>query len=333
MADVGRRAGVSAQTVSRFFSGTGYVSEHTRQQIADAVAALDYVPNRAAGSLRAQRTNIIGVLNVGELNYGAAQILGGLSAAAHSTNRTLMIAEVDPDLDDEDWGTDVGSAIDTFLSAPVDGIIVSTALQGVDELLSVARSRVPVVNLSERPRAVSPSIVSHPSSVGYDATRHLLELGHERIAHIVGPRSRNEAIDRERGYLQAMSEAGLSPMVLEGATDWWATSGAAAADRLERLDATGIFASNDELALGFMSRMESRGLHAPTDYSIIGVDDMPAAAFFSPPLTTIAIDFDAIGKEAMRTALHIIGTGEPQQLPMTPVELRVRASTAPPRSF
>lgn len=330
MADVGRRAGVSAQTVSRYFSGEGYVSGRTRQQIADAVAELGYVPNRAAGSLRARRTNIIGVLNLGELNFGAAKILGGLSIAARTSGRTLMIAEVDPDLDGDDWRADVSTTIDTFLSAPVDGIIVSTALQGVDGLLATARERVPVVNLSERLRQGAPSAGGSSAGVGYDATRHLLSLGHERIAHVVGPRSRNEALDRERGYLRAMSEAGLPSQVLEGATDWWATSGAAAADQLERLDATAVFAANDELALGFMSRLADRGLLAPGDYSIVGVDDMPAAAFFNPPLTTIAIDFEAIGIEAFRTALHIIETGTLREMPAASTELRVRASTAPP---
>jgi DNA-binding LacI/PurR family transcriptional regulator len=329
MADVGRKAGVSTQTVSRYFSGEGYVSGPTRAQIAAAVAELGYVPNRAAGSLRARRTNIIGVLNVGELNYGAAKILGGLSHAARAARRTLMIAEVDPELDKDAWKEDVGAAIDTFLSAPVDAIIVSTAMQGVDGLLAAARDLIPVVNLSARARPGTSSFEDNTSSIGYDATRHLLTLGHRRIAHLVGPRSRNEALDRERGYLRAMSEAGIPPQILEGATDWWATSGAAVADRLEALTATGIVAANDELALGFMSRMGDRGLRAPQDYSIVGVDDMPAAAFFSPPLTTVAIDFDAIGQDALRAAVYTIDTGETREMTAAQVELTVRASTAP----
>lgn len=331
MADVGREAGVSAQTVSRYFSGAGYVSGPTRQQIADAVAELGYVQNRAAGSLRGQRTDIIGVLNVGELNYGAAKILGGLSHAARRAERTLMIAEVDPGLDEDDWRADVSSAIDTFLSAPVDGIIVSTAKEGVDGLLAAARDRVPVINLSERSRTGTSSLENHSWDVGYEATRHLLAMGHTRVAHAVGPRSRSEALHRERGYLQAMSRAELSPQVLEGATDWWATSGAAVADRMETLSATGIVAANDEIALGFMSRMAQRGFRAPEDYSIIGVDDMPAAAFFSPPLTTVAIDFEAIAMAAFQAALHAIETGEYQEMPSTPFELMIRASTSPPQ--
>lgn len=329
MADVGRLAGVSAQTISRYYSGDGYVSEETRSRIAEAVASLGYVPNRAAGSLRALRTRTLGVLNVGELNYGAAQILSGISAAAREAGRTLMIAEVDAEPGAEDWATEVRAALDHLLSAPVDGIIVSTALQGVEELLGAARARVPVVNLSERPRygAEGPRRVS---SVGGDATRHLIGLGHTRIAHLVGPRTRVEALDRERGYLAAMAEAGLEPLLLEGAIDWWATSGALAADRMGELTATAVFAGNDELALGFLGRMQARGLEAPRDFSLVGVDDMPAAAFLHPPLTTIRIDFLAVGREAFAAAFQAVETGVVPEMVPLPAPLTVRSSTAAP---
>lgn len=328
MADVARRVGVSTQTISRYYSGQGYVSEETRVRIAAVVDELGYVPNRAAGSLRARRTGTIGVLNVGELNWGSAQILSGLSTAARTSGQALLIAEVDPDQGAEEWREHARAAVDHFLAAPVDAIIVSTAMQGSEEVFAAARERVPVVNLSARPRSEDPERPL-PSSVGYDATRHLLELGHRRVAHLVGPRTRNEALDREAGYLRAMAEAGLEPQVLEGATDWWAPSGAAAADRLDSIDFTAVFAGNDELALGFMSRLEGRGLRAPEDYSIVGVDDMPTAAFFSPPLTTIAIDFAQIGKLALEAAVQAIETGEHRPLPIAEQPLRIRASTAP----
>ena len=330
MSDVATLADVSAQTVSRYFSGRGYVGEDTRRRIAAAVQQLGYVPNRAAGSLRARHSGIIGLLNVGELNYGAAQILGGVSAAARRSGRMLMIAEVDPGLESRAWNEDVRSAVDHFLSAPVDGIIVSTALRGVDALLAPARERVQVVNLSARPRAELTDPSDPSSTVGDDATRHLVDLGHTRIAHLVGPRSRSEALDREAGYLRAMAEADLPPILLEGATDWWATSGAAAADRSADLDVTAVFAANDELALGFMSRMAARGLHAPSDYSIVGVDDMPSAAFFDPPLTTISIDFTAIGEAAFDTALRARDAGGDPEMPRSAQPLVVRESTGPP---
>jgi DNA-binding LacI/PurR family transcriptional regulator len=328
MADVARRSGVSTQTVSRYFSGQGYVSEETRARIAGVVEELGYVRNRAAGSLRANRTGTIGVLNVGELNWGSAQILAGLSAGARRAGRALMIAEIDPDQGPEAWREDARAAIDHFLAAPVDGIIVSTAMQGSEEVFAAAGGRVPVVNLSARPRTPD-GAADHPSATGYDATRHLLELGHRRIAHLVGPRDRNESLDREAGYLRAMAEAGCAPLLLEGASSWWAPSGAAAADRLEEIAFTAVFAGNDELAVGFMSRLEQRGLKAPRDYSIVGVDDMPAAAFLSPPLTTVAIDFARIGELALEAALHAIDTGEHRPIPATRQPLVVRDSTAP----
>ncbi|UQN28860.1 LacI family DNA-binding transcriptional regulator [Brachybacterium kimchii] len=351
MADVGRLAEVSAQTVSRYCSGTGYVGEATSARIAAAIRELGYVPNRAAGTLRAGRTGTLGVLTIGELNYGSAQILTGLSRTARELHQTLMIAEIDTDFEATGWQDEVRRTIDHFLSAPVDGIVVSTAIPGVDAELDRARSRVPVVNLSRRltpaPAAGSPPRGGDdsPSSVGFEATRHLIDLGHERILHVAGPRTRNEARDREAGYRNAMEQAGLVPHVLSGAADWWAWSGAAAAEQLAGgdettasadLDFTAVFAANDELALGFMSALRMRGFEAPRDYSIVGVDDMPAAAYLQPPLTTMRIDFVAVGDQALRRLHHAITTGSEEEgdgegtASNTLPELVVRASTAPP---
>lgn len=347
MADVGRLAGVSAQTVSRYCSGTGYVGERTGARIAAAIEELGYVPNRAAGTLRAGRTGTLGVLTIGELNFGSAQILTGLSRTARELHQTLMIAEIDTDFEATGWQDEVRRTIDHFLSAPVDGIVVSTAIPGVDAELDRARSRIPVVNLSRRLTPVQAEGSSRagdppsPSTVGFEATRHLIELGHERILHVAGPRTRNEAGDREAGYRAAMEEAGLVPRVLSGAADWWAWSGAAAAQQLlsgrEGLDFTAVFAANDELALGFMSALRERGLETPRDYSIVGVDDMPAAAYLQPPLTTMRINFLAVGEQALRRLHRAITTGGEDGAEDTGdtasaalPELIERASTAPP---
>src|SRR5699024_2635042 len=161
MADVGRVAGVSAQTVSRYFSGNGYVSEGTRRRIAQAVDELGYRQNRAAGSLRSRRSGVIGVLAVGELVHGSAQILTGLSHAARDLDQMLMISQVDVGFEGEGWRREVARAVDHFLSAPVDGIVVSASIPGVDEALDAARRLVPVVNLSERPRKLTGAVSTH----------------------------------------------------------------------------------------------------------------------------------------------------------------------------
>lgn len=329
MADVGRAAGVSAQTVSRYFSGNGYVGSETRRRIADAVESLGYRQNRAAGSLRARHSGVIGVLTVGELVHGSAQILTGLSHAARGLDQMLMISQVDVGFEGDGWQREVARAVDHFLSAPVDGIIVSASIPGVDEALDAARRLVPVVNLSERPRQSTGAVSTHSFTAGLEGTRHLLGLGHRAVVHVAGPASRNEAAERERGYRAAMEEAGLEPVVLGEARDWSSTSGAAAAESVEPGTFTAVFASNDEIALGFLSVTERRGLVAPRDFSIVGVDDMPVAAYFSPPLTTMRLDFQGVGRTTLEMLHAMIRSGEEPARRIIEPELVVRESAAP----
>lgn len=330
MADVGRIAGVSAQTVSRYFSGAGYVSEKTRLRITAAVDELGYRPNRAAGSLRARRTGTIGVLTVGELVHGSAQILTGLSHGARELEQTLMHAQVEIGFEAVGWQEETRRAVDHFLSVPVDGIIVSASIPGVDEALDVARDFVPVVNLSERPRSLADSVSTHSFTTGLDGTRHLIELGHTAIIHLAGPVTRNEALERERGYRKAMEEAGLISVVLGSARDWSSGPGYEAGCAVDPDSFTAVFAANDELALGFMSAMEEMGRKAPSDYSIVGVDDMPAAAYFSPPLTSMRLDFQGVGRTSLHMMHEMIRTGHSTPRRVIEPDIVVRRSTAPP---
>jgi DNA-binding LacI/PurR family transcriptional regulator len=124
-----------------------------------------------------------------------------------------------------------------------------------------------------------------------------------------------------------MVAAGTDPVVVEGADDWSPRSGFGAAQALDPADFTAVFTANDEIALGFMSAMERRGLRAPVDYSIVGVDDMPSAAFFSPPLTTMRLDFRTLGAQAFRMLHRELATGEPAGYYASEPELVIREST------
>lgn len=332
MADVARLAKVSTQTVSRYFTGTGYVRAETRDRIAEAIAELGYIPNQSARNLRAQRSNTIGVLSMGALNYGSAGVLTGLALAAREANVTLTIAQLDLSFEAKDWEAEAKRALDHFAAVQADGIVLSTPIVGVDQLITEMESQVPVVTVSELPWSQTTSLDPLSYAAGLDATRYLIGLGHTDILHIAGPATRNQAIEREHGYRDAMAEADLSPHVLDGATDWSSASGFRAGQIAELTAFTGVFASNDEIALGFMSAMEGRGLRSPRDFSIVGVDDMPTAAYFSPPLTTIRVDFREIGMTAFRMLHQQILTGELGEHPVLVPELVVRRSTAAPTS-
>ncbi|MET0716321.1 MAG: LacI family DNA-binding transcriptional regulator [Mycetocola sp.] len=332
MADVGRLANVSAQTVSRFFTGTGYVSATTRTRIEAAVAELGYRPNHVARAFRVNRTNTIGVLTMGTINYGVSATYAGVTAAAHATNYSIVISHIDVDIDDPGALEEARRGLDTLQSLQVDGIILATQNRHADNLLEGISDRLPVVTLSGRPKSAAASVAVDSHQAGLLATRHLIELGHQRILHIGGPRNRHETIERERGYSDAMLEAGLPPLPIIPGTSWSAASGHLAGLSPNLGDFTAVFAANDPIALGFSSAMRSRGLEAPTDYSIIGVDDMPDTAFFAPPLTTIRMDFNELGSVAFEMIRHHIQTGQQLDARVLPPMLVVRDSAAPPRS-
>ena len=333
MADVARLSDVSTMTVSRYFTGSGYVSDAARQRIASAIEQLGYRPNQSARSLRSQRTNTVGVLSMGALNYGSAEVLTGLSKAAREASFTLSIIQLDLDFESPGWKEETTKAVGRLLSIPVDGIVLSTPVLGADELLTDWARSIPVITISERPRAALATAGTHSYSAGRQATDHLVGLGHTAILHVAGPTTRNEASERERGYRDAMAAAGLEPYVLSEATDWTASSGHRAGRFAEVDRFTAAFCANDELALGFLNAMDERGLHAPGDFSIVGVDDMPSAAYFLPALTTVRLDFRTLGARTFEL-LHarITNAAEvPEHFVIEP-ELVVRRSSAAPHA-
>lgn len=319
MADVGRAARVSAQTVSRYFTGTGYVSTETRARIKAAIDELGYRPNSAARTLRSNRTGTIGVLTIGPLYYGGATIITGLADAALGARFPLVISHLGIDMNDPRLRTEMHRALDAFLSARVDGLIVSTPFLGTEDLLDHIWETMPMVTISGRPRDSTDTVDIDSHAAGLLATRHLIEQGHRRIQHIAGPADRNEAYERTRGYLDALAEAGLEPLPIARG-DWSSDSGHALGLTLDPADFTAVFAGNDEMALGFMAALRRRGRVAPDDYSIVGVDDMPDARWIDPPLSSLFMDFSALGREAFHMVLRRMNTGERQpRLVIAPV--------------
>jgi DNA-binding LacI/PurR family transcriptional regulator len=328
MADVGRLARVSAQTVSRYFTGTGYVAGDTRERIEAAIQELGYRPNRVARNLRVSTTETIGVLAMDALNYGNAATISGLSAAAREADYSLIITHLDVDPDAPDNLAVVHRAIDSLISSQVDGIVLSTPYLGTERLLDHVWNAVPVVTISGRPWEATDSATVDSYRAGLVATGHLIELGHRRILHVAGPVHRNEAVERERGYRDAMAAAGLDPATITS-TDWSARSGHRAAQNADPESYTAVFAANDQIALGFMRAMGERGLRSPDDFSIIGVDDMPDAEYFTPALSSMWMDFTELGRRAFGMVHERILTGERQERTLIQPMLSARESTRP----
>jgi DNA-binding LacI/PurR family transcriptional regulator len=330
MVDVGRLAGVSAQTVSRYYTGKGYVGAETRRRIESAIAQLNYQFNGSARNLRVNATRTVGVLTTGPSLYGSWSILQGLNEAAHDAGYALFSSWVEFDRTDASAAGEIHKALDRFLSARVDGILISSPYPGIEDTLERVWESVPVVIVSELawPNADSATVDSYEA--GLLATRHLVELGHRRILHIAGPAQVNEAHERERGYRQALAEAAATPLpVLRG--DWSAQSGGDVGAGVDIRDFSAVFSANDQMALGFMSALRRRGLVAPADYSIVGVDDMPDARHFAPPLTSVWMDFVELGKVGFRMLAERIRTGERVARQVIHPHLVPRESSAPLR--
>lgn len=328
MVDVGRLAGVSAQTVSRYFTGKGYVGAETRDRIEAAIRELNYQFNGSARNLRVDSTQTVGVLTTGPSNYGTWSIVQGLNEAAHDAGYALFTSQLEYDPSDAGAPHEIHQALDRFLSARVDGLLISSIYPGIEDMLERVWETVPVVILSGRtwPKADSATVDSYEA--GLLATSHLLELGHTRILHIAGPEHVNEADERERGYRQALAAAGVNPLpIVRG--DWTAQSGDEVGACVDPQDFTAVFSGNDQMALGFMSAMRRRGLVAPADYSIVGVDDMPDARHFAPPLTSVWMDFVELGRVGFQMLAERIRTGERVARRVIQPNLIPRESSAP----
>jgi DNA-binding LacI/PurR family transcriptional regulator len=327
--DVANLAGVSQKTVSRVMNGEPYVKENVRLRVLQAAQELGYRRNNAARALTSGRTWRIGVVSLGSPLYGPASMLIELERAARSTGYSLSIVttfEGDPH--------GVAGAIDSLLTEGVDGIVLS---EPIDEGENVRLDAdIPVLSLGRFPGLTGPRVFTTGADgahAGRLATEHLLSLGHRTVWHVAGPQRWWSARDRLDGWRAALRAAGaIEPPWTEG--DWSPSSGYAAGVRVARnTEITAVFVANDDMAIGVMRAFVEAGRIVPDDVSVVGLDDIPSAAYQSPPLTTVRQDFDTLARDGLaRLVRQIEDSGHDEEAPPQPVCLVVRRSTAAPRS-
>ncbi|MEU9225651.1 LacI family DNA-binding transcriptional regulator [Streptomyces massasporeus] len=326
--DVARLAGVSQKTVSRVLNGERYVSDDVRRRVLAAAGELGYRLNGAARALASGRTRSIGVVTLGTALYGPASLLIGVERAARDAGYALRVVNT---LEGDPGG--VAGAVESLLEQGVDGIVVSEPIDEGPVSLTVD---VPVLVLGA-PAAFG-GARTLAAGVGAEllaraATGHLLDLGHATVHHLAGPQRWFAARDRLAGWRGALAARGIEePAVLQG--DWSAASGYAVGRELAaRRDCTAVFAANDDMAIGVVRALTEAGLSVPDDVSVVGFDDIPVAAYVTPPLTTVRQPFDAVAREGLRLLVRAIEKPDTDLPPPAdpPVDLVVRASTAPPR--
>ena len=293
--DVARLASVSQKTVSRVMNDEAHVREDVRQRVLAAARELGYRRDNQARALNSGRTNRIGVVSLGSALFGPSSLLIAIERAARSTGYTVAVTHT---IEGDAGG--VPGAIDALLEEGVDGIIIS---EPIDEGPLTVAINVPVLTMGGVPGLTGPCVIAAGvpgESAGYAATRHLMSLGHRQIRHLAGPQRWWSARERAEGWARAMREAKLAaPPFMEG--DWSPASGYVAGRELA-LDPemTAIFAANDDMAIGLIRALEESGRPVPGDVSVMGMDDIPSAAYLNPPLTTIAQDFDRMAIDGLR---------------------------------
>jgi LacI family transcriptional regulator, galactose operon repressor len=324
-------AGVSIATVSRVLNGRDDVAPETREAVTRVIRENGYTANRSARSLSAGRTGLVGVLV--PLIYPAyfSSILAGAAEAMSELDLRVVLSPTGHEHDRE------VSLLERLMHGMTDGALIVMPEESSPELELLVSGGYrfvvvdPIMPLAER----IPSVSAAHTSGADQAMRHLLELGHRRIAQITGPRGWLATEDRRRGYQAALASAGILPdPALEVEAIPEIPPGRAAAELLlDRPEPpTAIFAFNDNIAIGAIQAARARGLSVPGDLSIVGFDDVEGATIVTPALTTVRQPLAEMGRTAVSLLNRLL---ERQRFETLHLELAtrlvVRESTAPPR--
>ncbi len=333
--DVAKAAGVSTQTVSRVINSHPDVAPQTLARVQAVIDQLGYAPDSLARSLIRGRSHTLGVVAYGLEFYGPSRLLTGIERQAAAMGYTITLNVVhQPAL------ADAKTLLETLQSRRVDGVIWAIPEISDNRILAreiAAAAALPLVFVNGDPKVVgAPLIGIDNMSIGRMAAEHLLTKGARQLGLITGPIEWWEAHQRAAGWRQCLDDFGLVvDEALIAAGDWSAESGRRAGQRLfqRRPGIEAVFASNDQMALGLMFAAHEVGRRIPEDLAVVGVDNIPEAALFWPPLTSIRQRLREAGAAAVRMIDRlIIDPGEasaPSSMPSTVLqpELIVRDSS------
>jgi DNA-binding LacI/PurR family transcriptional regulator len=304
MTDVARLAGVSHQTVSRVLNDHPNVREQTRLRVLAAISELGYRPNRAARLLVTGTSQVIGVVSLSSTVFGPAATLSALAEEAVRRGFTVNLESVrTPDRQT------IADALGRLLDQRVAGLVIIAPVESANDALDGLPGDIPLVTIDGDPDRSTELVTVDQAAGAYAATRHLLEAGHATVWHVSGPGDWFDARGRVAGWRRALSEAGAEIPPLMPA-DWFAASGYRNGQILARMsDVTAVFAASDHLALGILCALHERSRRVPADVSVVGFGDVPEAAYYFPPLTTVRSDFDAVAAASVDLLLAQVTGG------------------------
>jgi len=330
ISDVARHAGVSTMTVSRVINRSGYTSAPTRLRVERAVAHLGYVPNALARQLRSKRSKTLALLITDITNPFFTSVARGAEDVAGDHGFGLLFCNTDESEEKEI------EYVSMLIQRQVDGVLLVPASLSSRSMGLLRARAVPVVVVDRRVRAAGVDVVRGDSEGGaYQLIRHLLSLGHRRIAVLAGARSVSTTLDRVAGYRRAFVEAGLKPD-----RDLVRYGGYHAAEGYEmamgvlamRRPPSAIFAVNNFIAAGALAAARTMGRRVPDDLSIVAFDDLPTNWLADPFLTVAAQPAYELGQRAAELLLERLeGDGKRRARSIVlPTEVIVRRSSGPP---
>jgi DNA-binding LacI/PurR family transcriptional regulator len=328
MKDVAERAGISITTVSHVLNKTRPVHPDTERRVLEAVRELNFHANAHARRLAKSRSDLYGLLISEIANPFFPEIIKGFQQAAweRGFDMLLLNTEYDP--------VHTRLALRKLIESEVRGVgVVTSSLDAevADELIP-AQIGVVYCNLGPPRRLVCNIEIDHARGIA-QALEHLIQLGHRQVAVIAGPQTNRTAVTIKNAIVKGLETAGLRPAaILE--SDYKLDGGASAVSSLfkEEFFPTALFCGNDLTAMGAMSALEEMGLRVPEDVSVIGFDDIFFARLARPPLTTIHIPREPLGRQIlelldkMSRSKRQMGTER-----VLETSLVIRKSTAPPR--
>ncbi len=329
MKDVARLAGVSVQTVSVVVNDKAVVSPDTRDRILAAIEELGYRPLAAARSLRTGSTRTIGLMVADITNPFFARMADAVEDHAHGAGYNVILYNTHSDPERERTYLHIAA------QRWVDGMLFVTTTDTLHGLRTLQDAGIPVVAIDRIPHHYEgPSVTLDNQRTGALVAEHLLDLGHQHLAHICGPLDLRLSIERLDSFDAAIRARGLEPLPhAVGDAAWSCESGYIAMRQLLARDPapTAVFASNDRLAIGAMRAVVEAGLHVPGDVSIVGVDNIELAPYQTPPLTTVRQSLADVATLATKILLDLLQGVEPEE-PHVVFEprLMVRESTAAP---
>jgi len=306
--DVARRAGVSVATVSRVVNRSPHrVSPSTERRVRRAVRTLGYHANIIAQGLKKRSSRTVALIVPDISNPFFPAIARGIEDAARPRGYAVFLCNTYEDLTREN------AYLALLRDRWVDGVIFATVGSNTRHLRALRRARLPVVLVARDVEGLSIDTVRVDNYRGeYEATVHLLRLGHRRIAHIAGPPALHVAAERRRGYVEALRAAGLAgeAQIVEG--DFTADGGRRAMLAVLRSQPpiTAVAAANDLMAIGALEALRHAGRRVPEDVAVVGFDDITFASLVSPALTTVAQPKYRMGQMAMERLLQLLDGGD-----------------------